>query len=51
MKAIRKIRDLALSTTIFGGVLYGYLYYKTNKNLKEHLETMELSKDNTRPQN
>lgn len=51
MKTLKRLRDLAITTSLFGGGLFGYVYLRTRKNMKEHLETLELSKDNTRQEN
>ena len=33
---LKRIINWGTSISIFGGFIYGYLYYKTNKNLKEY---------------
>lgn len=38
---MRNIIHLTSSAAIFGGCVYGYLYYKTNKNMKEYQEILE----------
>ena len=40
MNLFRRLRDLTLTVTVFGGGVAGYLYYRTRKNLKEHIENM-----------
>lgn len=38
---LRRILHLAASTTIFASSVYGYLYYKTQRNAKEYNEIVE----------
>lgn len=33
---MRRLFNLVATTTIFGGAAYAYIYYKTDKNMKEY---------------
>lgn len=51
MNLLKRLRDVTATCVLFGGAAYGYLYWRTATNLREHLDNLEANRDNTRPSN